>query len=69
MTPLKNNDNEISQKSDIFWRKFWKNIFRCFLKISAKFSLTLVKNDWLYMVLAVEKTKSPKMGNLGRLGL
>ena len=44
--------------------KFWENIFSCFQKILAKFSLTLTKNDWFYIVLGnyqkKKKRKIPK---------
>ena len=41
--------------------KFWKSILSYFQKISVKFSLTLAKNDWFYMIL--EKKFLPK-GNI-----
>ena len=46
------NNNKISQKSDVFREKCWKKIFIYFQKFLAKFSLTLTKNSWFYIVLA-----------------
>ena len=62
MTPLKNNKSLM-----FFEEKFWKKIFSYFQKFLSKFSLTLTKNDWVYIVLANYKKKSTKMENLGQL--
>ena len=54
----------------LFWRKILEKNASYFHNFLAKFSLTLTKNGWFYIVLANlnKKKKNPtKMENLGRL--
>ena len=54
-------NNKISQKSGIFWKKIWKKVFSYFQKFYTKFSLTLTKNGCFYIfdskLLKKEKEK------------